>query len=158
MGPAKEFGVKVLTRVVDYGGLFHDDVKPGHTFREGDHRTYRPAGWVEHGVEKIEKMRQVADRHGLTLLQFACQWNLAQEPVQCVVPTLSRSWRKYQSGRGQSHGDGPTSEENRLSPEEVEAVYHIGNNVGCMELKGASTRHEGARSPTGSLAIAARIG
>ncbi|HRX56652.1 MAG TPA: aldo/keto reductase [Verrucomicrobiales bacterium] len=144
LGPAKEFGVKVLTRVVDYGGLFHDDVKPGHTFREGDHRTYRPAGWVEHGVEKIEKMRQVADRHGLTLLQFACQWNLAQEPVQCVVPTfIQEAGENTKAVEDKVTEMAQLPEENRLSPEEVEAVYHIGNNVGCMELKGASTRHEG---------------
>ena len=31
-------GVKVITRVVDYGGLFHDDVLPGHEFARGDHR------------------------------------------------------------------------------------------------------------------------
>ena len=46
---ARAHQVDVLTRVVDYGGIFWDDVKPGHTFKPGDHRTYRPAGWVEHG-------------------------------------------------------------------------------------------------------------
>src|SRR4051794_33228585 len=30
LGAAAQHGVKVLTRVVDYGGLFHDDVLPGH--------------------------------------------------------------------------------------------------------------------------------
>ena len=32
LGAAAQHGVKVLTRVVDYGGLFHDDVLPGHGF------------------------------------------------------------------------------------------------------------------------------
>src|SRR5437588_4201997 len=44
---ADRHGVKVVTRVVDYGGLFHDDVLPGHSFSPGDHRGFRPAGWVE---------------------------------------------------------------------------------------------------------------
>jgi len=43
---ARKTGVKIVTRVVDYGGLFHDDVKPGHQFAPRDHRTFRPAGWV----------------------------------------------------------------------------------------------------------------
>ena len=32
----------LITRVVDYGGLFHDDVLPGHDFAEHDHRTLPP--------------------------------------------------------------------------------------------------------------------
>ena len=34
--------VKVITRVVDYGGLFHDDVLEGHAFPRSDHRGFRP--------------------------------------------------------------------------------------------------------------------
>src|SRR6185436_11701504 len=40
---AAKHDVKLITRVVDYGGLFHDDVKPGHRFGPQDHRTFRPA-------------------------------------------------------------------------------------------------------------------
>ena len=64
--------VRVITRVVDYGGLFHDDVLPGHEFARGDHRTFRPEGWVEEGRERMERMRPLAERHGLTMLQLAC--------------------------------------------------------------------------------------
>ena len=85
---ALEADVRLITRVVDYGGLFHDDVLPGHPFPEHDHRGFRPAGWVEEGREKLERMRHVGGAHGLTPLQLACQWNLAHEPVECVVPTL----------------------------------------------------------------------
>ena len=53
---ANEFGIDVLARVVDYGGVFHDDVKPGHFFKDGDHRSYRAANWIEYGCEKMEKM------------------------------------------------------------------------------------------------------
>src|SRR5919199_1118018 len=85
---AERHGVKLITRVVDYGGLFHDDVLPGHPFPEWDHPSFRPAGWVEAGRAKAERMRPIAARHGLTLLQLACQWNLAHDAVHCVAPTL----------------------------------------------------------------------
>src|SRR5215213_4254894 len=88
LAAAARHGVDVITRVVDYGGLFHDDVLPGHAFPRHDHRGFRPAGWVERGRAKLERMRPIADRHGLTLLQLACQWNLAQPGVRCVAPTL----------------------------------------------------------------------
>ena len=33
-------------------------------------------------------MRPIAERAGLTMIQLACQWNLAHRPVQTVAPTL----------------------------------------------------------------------
>ena len=80
--------VKLITRVVDYGGLFHDDVKPGHQFGPQDHRTFRPPGWVEAGAAKMERMRDLAVKHNLTMLQLACVWNLSQPAVKSVIPTL----------------------------------------------------------------------
>jgi aryl-alcohol dehydrogenase-like predicted oxidoreductase len=143
----EKHGVKVLTRVVDFGGLFFGDMKAGHHFKPGDHRAYRPEGWVEHGLEKIERMRPIAERHGLTMVQFAAIWNLSQSPVASVVPTFI-----------QEAGEGARPIEERirefavmpglrLSAEEVEEVRAIGDNTGCMTLKGASKRHETSERP-----------
>ena len=88
LGAAGNAGAGVITRVVDYGGLFHDDVLPGHTFAARDHRGFRPEGWVQEGRRRLELMRPYAARHGLTMLQLACLWNLGQPGVRCVVPTL----------------------------------------------------------------------
>src|SRR5215212_10634306 len=81
-------GVKVVTRVVDYGGLLWDDVLAGHEFPRGDQRGFRPDGWVEAGRAKLELLRPIAARHSLTPLQLACAWNLAHPAVACVAPTL----------------------------------------------------------------------
>jgi aryl-alcohol dehydrogenase-like predicted oxidoreductase len=85
---AERHGVRVITRVVDYGGVLWDDVLPGHRFAERDHRLFRPKGWVEAGREKLERMRPVAEAHGLSPLQLSCAWNLAHPAVELVVPTL----------------------------------------------------------------------
>jgi len=142
---AEKYGVNLITRVVDYGGLFHDDVKPGHRFGEKDHRTFRPAGWVEAGNEKIERMRAIAERHGLTMLQLACLWNLAHPMVKSVVPTLI-----------QEIGGKPIETkvdelaalpEVTLSAEEIKTIHAIGDNAGCMALKGGNPQHEGEPLP-----------
>jgi aryl-alcohol dehydrogenase-like predicted oxidoreductase len=138
--------VSVITRVVDYGGLFHDDVLPGHAFAEYDHRKFRPDGWVQAGREKLERMRPFAARHGLSMLQLACAWNLAQTAVRCVAPTLIQ----------ESGADARPVEDKRaelaalrdaagelLSSEEIDAIRAIGENTGCMTLKGASLEHDG---------------
>ena len=85
---AEKAGTKIITRVVDYGGLFHDDVKPGHQFAPRDHRTFVQLAGSRPAAKKSIKMRAIADAHGLTMLQLACIWNLQHAAVQSVVPTL----------------------------------------------------------------------
>ena len=144
----EKHGVKVMTRVVDHGGVFHGDLGlPGHEFKPGDHRTYRPEGWVRHGMEKAARMLPVAERHQLTLLQFASIWNLSQPAVASVVPTFIQ-----ESGEGARPIEDKIREfgalpDLRLSPDEVEAVRQIGDNTGCMLLKGASKRHLTSERP-----------
>ena len=145
---AKANGVKLITRVVDYGGLFHDDVLPGHPFPRYDHRTFRPEGWIERGREKLDRMRPIAERHGLTPLQLACQWNLAHEPVACVAPTLIQEpgerAKPIERKRDELASLPP---EVRLTPEEVAELREIGDNRGSMALKGATPDHDGDPRP-----------
>jgi aryl-alcohol dehydrogenase-like predicted oxidoreductase len=190
--------VCLITRVVDYGGLFHDDVLPGHAFAPYDHRKFRPEGWVQAGRERLERMRPYAARHDLTMLQLACLWNLAHPAVHCVAPTLIQESGPEESGpeesgsgesgpkesapasdaqadNGAAHGPSrarpiedkraelaAVADLNRipqaqLSDAEVAELRALGDNTGCMALKGASLQHEGAPQPdrwalTGELA------
>ncbi len=143
----EKFGVKVLTRVVDFGGLFFGDMKSGHEFKPGDHRAYRPEGWVEHGLEKIERMRPIAERHGLSMVEFAAVWNLSQTPVESVVPTFIQEAGEQARPIEDRIREFAVIPDVRLSAEEIEEVRAIGDNAGCMMLKGASKRHATSERP-----------
>lgn len=143
---AEKYDVKLLTRVVDYGGLFHDDVKPGHAFGERDHRTFRPAGWVEAGSAKIEALRPIAERHGLTMLQLAILWNLSHAPVRSVVPTMIQE-SGPEAKPIESKIDELALPEATLTSDEIAEIERIGDNAGCMELKGANPGHVGDPAP-----------
>jgi aryl-alcohol dehydrogenase-like predicted oxidoreductase len=140
--------VKVLTRVVDYGGLFWGDLRPGMELAEWDHRKFRPEGWIEAGVEKLEQLRPIAERTKLTPIQLACQWNLAHPAVESVAPTLIQ-----EIGSDACPIEAKRLElahlpaEQRLSPDDVATIREIGDNTGCMTLKGASPEHEGDERP-----------
>jgi aryl-alcohol dehydrogenase-like predicted oxidoreductase len=145
---AAHHDVKLITRVVDYGGLFHDDVLPGHEFPRHDHRGFRPAGWVEAGREKLERMRPIAERHGLTPLQLACQWNLAHAPVHCVAPTLIQEQgpdAKPIEAKREELAALPADD--LLTDDEVAELRAIGDNTGSMTLKGAAPDFEGEPRP-----------
>jgi hypothetical protein len=106
---------------------------------------------VEAGNAKLEKMRPIAEKHGLTALQLACVWNLSQRPVKSVIPTLIQE-------ADQTNGVTPKTIEAKidelaalpevtLSPDEVEELTAIGQNKNCMELKGANPGHQGDPQP-----------
>ena len=148
LGTAAEQNVGVITRVVDYGGLFWDDLLPGAELADGDHRAFRPEGWIERGRERLERMRPVAEAAGLTPMQLACQWNLSHPAVRCVVPTLIQ-----EAGEGARPIEDKRSElaalpaEQSLSAEAIAEIREVGDNTGSMALKGASPDHEGDERP-----------
>ena len=136
--------VKVITRVLDYGGLFHDDLRPGLPMGERDHRAFRPQGWIERGTERLEQLRPIARRHGLTLLQLAAQWNLAHPAVHSVVPTLiQESWDGAKPVELQRDELATVPVDVVLSDQEVAEIRAIGDNTRCMALKGGVPDHEG---------------
>ena len=144
---AVKYDISLITRVVDYGGLFHDDVKPGHQFGHHDHRAFRPAGWVEAGVEKMERMRDIAARHHITMLQLACLWNLSQPPVKSVIPTLIQEAGSNARPIESKVDELASLPDIKLNGDELELIAEIGDNHGCMELKGANRAHSGAPLP-----------
>jgi aryl-alcohol dehydrogenase-like predicted oxidoreductase len=145
---AARHDVKVLTRVVDYGGLFWGDLRPGTELARGDHRSFRPAGWIEVGLEKLERLLPIAERARLTPIQLACQWNLAHPAVESVAPTLIQELGEQACPIEAKRVElGAMPAELRLSEEDVAAIRAIGDNTGCMALKGASPAFEGEEQP-----------
>ena len=93
-------------------------------------------------------MRPIAERHGLTMLQLACQWNLAHAPV---------ALRRADADPGARAGARPIEEKRAelaacrgpvvLSDDEVAEIRAIGDNTGSMALKGAAPDYEGEPPP-----------
>ena len=140
--------VSVITRVVDYGGLFWGDLAPDTPLHEHDHRRFRPDGWIERGLERIESMRPVMASAGLSPMGLACQWNLAHPAVACVAPTLIQE----QGAQARPIEDkrmelAAVPVESKLGPEHVAKVRELGDNTGSMKLKGASAEHDGEDAP-----------
>jgi aryl-alcohol dehydrogenase-like predicted oxidoreductase len=141
---AAQSDIDVITRVVDYGGIFYDDLTAASQLGPRDHRAFRPAGWIDAGRERMEKMRPIAQRAGLTMIQLACAWNLAHEPVKTVVPTLVQEAGAQARAVEDKRTELATlPAEQRLSADDVTSIRHLGDNTGSMQLKGASPDHDG---------------
>ena len=109
-------------------------------------RSAPPAGSTRAGA-RLERMRPIAERHGLTLLQLACQWTLAQRAVASVVPTLIQEpgadARPVEAKRAELAA---LPREVVLTDDEVAEIAAIGDNAGCMTLKGGSPDARGRRA------------
>ena len=141
---AERYDVSLIARVVDYGGIFHGDVAPGHDFPETDHRRYRPGDWVESGSAKLDQLRPIAQRHGLTPLHLACQWTLAQPMVRCVAPTLIQEGGEDARAIEEKRAElAALPSEIVLTAEEIDEINAVGENAGCMTLKGAAPDYDG---------------
>ncbi len=82
------------------------------------------------------------------MIQLASQWNLAHEAVACVAPTLIQEVgpdaRTVEDKRAELAA---LPRELRLTPDDVQQIRALGDNTGCMALKGASPAHEGEEKP-----------
>ena len=135
--------VQAIARVVDYGGLFHDGLEVGTELPRMDHRSFRAEGWIEAGLAKLERVRPIAERHGLTPLQLACQWDLAHHPVACVAPTLIQELEPAKKTVENQRAElAATPRSVVLSAAEVAEIAAIGDNTGSMALKGGGALNE----------------
>ncbi len=143
---AHQQDINVITRVVDYGGIFGGDVTPDTELADQDHRKFRPAGWIESGLQRIHGMVPIAERHGITLLQLACLWNLAHPAVKSVVPTLiqEKGGQPVEAKRAELAA---LPAQQLLSADELDTIRQLGDNTGSMALKGASPVHKGDERP-----------
>jgi Ser/Thr protein kinase RdoA (MazF antagonist) len=101
---------------------------------------------VQSGAQKLERVRPIAERHGLTTLQLAVQWCLAHDAVACAVPTLIQEpdGRSIEDKRAELLA---TPCESLLTPAEVAEIRAIGDNTGSMALKGGGPDHDGEPRP-----------
>jgi aryl-alcohol dehydrogenase-like predicted oxidoreductase len=86
---ASERGIGVLARVPTSSGLLEDKYTLETTFPPHDHRSHRPREWLVEGLQKVERLRFLSDEHGVTMAQAALKFIFAQEPIACVLPTVT---------------------------------------------------------------------
>jgi aryl-alcohol dehydrogenase-like predicted oxidoreductase len=93
--PGREFGdvataykAGVLARVHDNSSILKDVVKLDTNITESDHRKFRDQSWKIYGLKKLELVRPLAVKHGMTVHQLACKWLLQQPALTSITGTF----------------------------------------------------------------------
>jgi aryl-alcohol dehydrogenase-like predicted oxidoreductase len=141
---AEKYNVKILTRVVEHGGLFHDGLRTSAHIARDDHRAFRPAGWVEAAQGKLDRCREIAKEQGLTLLQLAAHWGLAQPAVESVAPTFIQEADPEAKPIEKQVEELAMLPAGKILPAPVvQEITLLGDNKNSMSLKGASAQYLG---------------
>ena len=115
----------------------------------GDHRAFRPEGWIEAGRARLERMRPIAERRGADA--DAARLPVEPRPRRRRVRGPDPDPGGWARERGRSRRSARSSRrlpaEQRLSAEDVAEIRAVGDNAGCMALKGASPDHTGEERP-----------
>jgi aryl-alcohol dehydrogenase-like predicted oxidoreductase len=85
---ARAYNAGVLARVHDNSGILKGKMKPTDVIGKDDHRKFRDQSWKIYGLQKLERVRKYADRHGMTVHQLACKWLLMDPALTSITATL----------------------------------------------------------------------
>lgn len=85
---AARTNVGILVRVPDASGILTGKVNAGTKIDEKDHRSVRKGEWIRSALDKVEQLRPIADRNGLSITELAIKFILSKDPVSSVLPTV----------------------------------------------------------------------
>ena len=81
-------GPQFLVRVTHSSGMLEGNYTLETTFDEADHRSHRPRSWLVEGVQKVDRLRAIAERRGVTVSQLALLWLYAHPSVLSALPNV----------------------------------------------------------------------
>ena len=88
LAEAAKRGVGVLARVPDASGILTGKVGADTKIDEKDHRSVRKGEWIRSSLQKVEQLRPIAERNGLTITELAIKFILSKRGIASVLPTV----------------------------------------------------------------------
>ena len=83
-----ENNVGILVRVPDASGILTGKVNADTKIDEKDHRSVRKGEWIKASLKKVEQLRPIADRNGLSIKELAIKFILSKQGISSVFPTV----------------------------------------------------------------------
>jgi aryl-alcohol dehydrogenase-like predicted oxidoreductase len=80
--------VGIMVRVPDASGVLTGKVNEKTAFNKNDHRSNRKKEWILEAMQKVEKMKPIANARGWSISQLAIKFILSQKEISIVLPTV----------------------------------------------------------------------
>jgi aryl-alcohol dehydrogenase-like predicted oxidoreductase len=112
--------VGIMVRVPDASGVLTGKVNEKTAFDKNDHRSNRKKEWILEAMQKVEKMKPIANARGWSISQLAIKFILSQKEISIVLPTVI-DVEEIESFAEMADG-------NYLSENEMAAITDLYNN------------------------------
>ena len=81
-------GPQFLIRVTHSSGMLEGKYTAETKFDESDHRSHRPRAWLIEGLQKVERLKGLCERRGVTIGQLALLWLYAHPSIVSALPNI----------------------------------------------------------------------
>ena len=88
MKKAQEKDVGILVRVPEASGILTGKVNAETKIDEKDHRSVRKGEWIKASLEKVEKLKPIAERNDLTITELSMKFIMSKKGFASVFPTV----------------------------------------------------------------------
>jgi aryl-alcohol dehydrogenase-like predicted oxidoreductase len=112
-----EPGPQSLIRVTHSSGMLEGKYTADTKFDESDHRSHRPRAWLVEGLQKVDRLKPLCERRGVTLGQLALLWLYAHPSMLSALPNIY--------GEEQIEEFAAASEHPPLTDSEMEEVHTL---------------------------------
>lgn len=85
---AEKKEVGILVRVPDASGILTGKVNADTKIDQKDHRSVRKVEWIKSALDKVEQLKPIAERNGLSIPELAIKFILSKGAVASVLPTV----------------------------------------------------------------------
>ncbi len=123
--------VGILVRVPDASGILTGKVNEKTKIDEKDHRSVRKGEWIHESIHKVEQLRPIAERNGLTIIELAIKFILTKKGIASVLPTVISEEEIEQFA---SMSDG-----NYINSSDMKEIDDLYNSWPSYELKATQT-------------------
>jgi aryl-alcohol dehydrogenase-like predicted oxidoreductase len=81
-------GPQFLIRVTHSSGMLEGKYTIDTKFDESDHRSHRPRAWLVEGIQKVDRLKPMAEARGVTMGQLALLWLYAHPSIISALPNI----------------------------------------------------------------------
>lgn len=77
-----------LVRVTHSSGMLEGKYTLETRFDESDHRSHRPRSWLVEGLQKVDALKPLCERRGVSIGQLALLWLYAHASIVSALPNI----------------------------------------------------------------------
>jgi len=135
----------VIARVHDNSSVLKDMIRPDTVIDKNDHRKFRDQNWKIYGAKKVDLIRPIAEKYGMSIHELACKWLLQQRGLTSITGTFLNEKEVQEAVNATTKPD-LSAEDLKTLHDDYERDWGLGADAHACDLKSSTTKTGTTRS------------